>query len=861
MIRIPSALVRVFSKMLFRYSWWVIALYLVLATAGGYYTQQNLGINSNTSQMFDDELPFRITRDHIRSSFPIIEDNMVVVVSGQTPELVSNVSDSITWRLKQHLEVFESIYQPTRDEFIKKNQLLFLDSTGLQDLSAQVGKSRPMLTFLGNNYSLKGLFSFLGLTMRFSSADKLQNLEPLLISMDSVLIATLKGEQASMSWQNLMGQQSTANIHYGFIQIKPILDYTKIRPVKPAMGVIRNIIQEYIQPGVNIRVTGKKAMSYEEMGSVIDGAVQASILALAMVSIVLWLGLRSFRLIAAALLTLLVGLVLTATFSAWAVGHLNMISVAFAVLYIGLGVDYAIHVCLRFKELRQSDFSTLDSLTISIKDVGSALLLSTLSTSIGFYAFIPTDFAGVSELGIIAGTGMFISLIVTLTLLPCLIWKFTNIYKRQLVKDGLGAHFNFHKYRVIIRLATAVFTVVALWMLSKAKFDYDPINLRNPKSESVSTLRELMANRSFTPWTLHVLAGDSTELAEVSSSLKSLPEIDRIIQIYSFIPGQQPHKRKVIDSIRSTLSQVSQFPSVPKHEPLENQLKAIQTFSDLLMSPLYNENQVIKEFGSHLTQLASLDQAELAPTINALEQNLLGALPLAVQDLMIGLNPSVVSYQTLPPQIKKRWQSEDGKLRLQVFPKDHINSNQQMKKFATAVQQVAPNASGDLAVTIASGETVVSAFKQAIFTALVAISFLLLIYLRNLRLTLYVLMPLLLAGAFTGAATVLFEIDFNFANIIALPLLLGLGVDNGVHMVHRARKEQSIESLLQSSTARAILFSSLTTLLSFGNLAFSPHYGTASMGWILTIGVGFVIMTTLIILPAFLPDAKTAIRD
>ena len=855
MIRIPSSLVHVFSEMLFRYSWWVIVFYMVLAAAGGYYTTQNLGINSNTSQMFDEDLPFRITRDHIKKSFPIIEDNIVVVVSGAVPELVGSISDSITSHLNQYPEAFESIHQPTRDEFIRRNQLLFLDSGNLEDLSRQVLQSKPMLTFLSNHYSLKGLFSFLGLTMRFSSTEQLQNLVPLLAQMDQVLNATLKGKTEIMSWQNLM-EDSTDNTHYGFIQIKPILDYSKFRPAKPAMGVIRNITEQFHQEGVTVRVTGKKAMSYEEMGSVIDGAVQASILALVMVSLVLWLGLRSIRLIAATLLTLLVGLTLTAAFSAWAVGHLNMISVAFAVLYIGLGVDYAIHVCLRFRELRRSDFSTLESLKVSIKDVGAALLLSTLSTAIGFYAFIPTDFAGVSELGIIAGTGMFISLMVTLTLLPCLIWKLSHLSNRRMQKDGFGPRFSLQNHRSLIRILTAAFAIVAIWLLSKSKFDYDPINLRNPKSESVATLRQLMANQDFTPWTLHVLASDSTELVQVSNDLKLLPEVDRVINIYSFIPVQQTTKRKIIDSIYTALGQVAVFPPGLVQEPLENQLKAIDVFSALLASPLYSDNQVIMEFGGHLAQLTKLNEAELESTIKAFEENLLGALPLAINDLKAGLNPQVISYRMLPAQIKQRWRSEDGTLRVQVFPKDHINSNHDMKRFAAAVQQVAPNATGDLVVTIASGETVVSAFKQAILTALSAIFLLLILYLRNLRLTLYVLMPLLLAGVFTGAVTVLLGIDFNFANIIALPLLLGLGVDNGVHMVHRARTEQTIGNLLQSSTARAILFSSLTTLLSFGNLAFSPHRGTASMGWILTIGVGFVIVTTLIILPAFLPVNK-----
>ena len=498
MIRFPVKLVREWSAILFKYSWWVIGFYTVLAVGGWFYTSQTLGVNSDTSEMFDDDLPFRTTRNHLKQSFPVIEDNFVVVVSGRAPELVGSISDSIAFQLQQQ-SMFESIHQPTRNDFIKSNGLLFMDTVALEQLSEKVSRSKPMLSFLANNYSLKGLFSFLGLTMRFTSKDKLENINPLIENMDQVLEATLQGQPALMSWQNLM-RAETDSIHYEFIQVKPLLDYSRFRPAKPAITTTREIINKFQGKEVNIRITGKKAMTYEEMGSVIDGALQASILAFLMVSVVLWIGLRSLRLIVATLLALLVGLILTATFSAWAVGHLNMISIAFAVLYIGLGVDYAIHLCLRYRELRQSQKSNQDAITLSITDIGPALWLSTLSTSIGFFAFVPTDFAGVSELGIIAGTGMFISLIITLTLLPSLIWRLGKLSDKPIQKHSSFFTTNLRSSRLFIRIATVLLVMVAIWLLSKTSFDYDPINLRNPKSESVKTLRELMTINHFNPW-------------------------------------------------------------------------------------------------------------------------------------------------------------------------------------------------------------------------------------------------------------------------------------------------------------------------------------------------------------------------
>lgn len=847
---------------MFRYSWLVISFYFLLAILGGFYTVNNLGINSDTSEMFDDQLLFRKLREHYKQTFPQTEDNFVIVVNGEAPEIVSFVADSIAGNMKQQEHLFEWIYQPTGEDFFKKNQLLFLDSTALLDLSIEMHRSRTMMSFMAENYSLKGLFSFLGLMVRFSSTHQLEGMTPLFSQMDSVVVTVLQGREKTFSWYNLMGDAPEAyNANYSFIQVKPVLDYSKFRPAKPAIEEARRVIERYRNHDVKIRITGKKAMTYEEMGSVTDGAIQASVLALVMVSLVLWLGLRSFRLIAATLITLIVGLVLTAAFSAWTVGHLNMISVAFAVLYIGLGVDYAIHICLRYRELGKSKVDPKSSITLSIRDVGPALWLSTLSTSIGFYSFVPTDFSGVSELGIIAGTGMFISLLVTLTLLPCLIWKFSllSTNKTTAVPQIKGPQIE--AYRKQIRVGTIVLALVAVWLLPKTSFDYDPINLRDPSSESVSTARELMELRNFSPWSLNILARDSLELAGISDELSRVAQVDRVINIYKFIPTNQVPKLQIIDSMRHALSPMPEVPFELLAVPQDEQYKAIEDFEALLSSPRYEDISVIHNLGQHLKQLLDSISSTAPPDneqyVRQLQSNLLSTLPYTVSSLKTSLEAGVVNLESLPENLRQQWIAGNGVLRIQVFPSNVINSNQEMRDFASVVQGVSAEATGDLTVTIASGDTVVKAFKQAILTALLAIGLLLLVYLRNLKDTLFILLPLLLAGVFTIALTVVFDIDFNFANIIALPLLLGLGVDNGVHIVHRAKTDQNGKGLLQTSTARAILFSSLTTLFSFGNLAFSPHRGTASMGLLLTVGVVFVVIATLVVLPAFLPKQRT----
>jgi hypothetical protein len=211
----------------------------------------------------------------------------------------------------------------------------------------------------------------------------------------------------------------------------------------------------------------------------------------------------------------------------------------------------------------------------------------------------------------------------------------------------------------------------------------------------------------------------------------------------------------------------------------------------------------------------------------------------------------------LPEDLIEQWVSKDDHYRVTVFPRENLNDNAAIRRFVAAVRTVAPDAIGFPVIYLEAGDAVVKAFKQAFLMALVAVTFLLLILLRPKSDTLLVLLPLLLAGILTGAASVIVRIPFNFANVIALPLLLGIGVDSSIHMVHRMRAAPPAGGqLLETSTARAVLYSSLTTICSFGNLAVSPHQGMASMGVLLTIGIGFTLLCTLVVLPALMVRRK-----
>jgi predicted RND superfamily exporter protein len=245
--------------------------------------------------------------------------------------------------------------------------------------------------------------------------------------------------------------------------------------------------------------------------------------------------------------------------------------------------------------------------------------------------------------------------------------------------------------------------------------------------------------------------------------------------------------------------------------------------------------------------------------LKALEDNLLGSLPEGLRHLRASLGAQRFSVDDLPRSLVKHWVADDGRYRIEIYPRENLNDGEALRRFVASVQRVAPDAIGYPVMIQEGGDAVVRAFQQALVLAVCAITALLLVLMRRKSDVLRVLLPLLLAGALTGAASVLLDIPFNFANVIALPLLLGIGVDSAIHMVHRMRTAPPADgNLLQSSTARAVIFSTLTTVCSFGNLAFSPHRGMASMGELLSIGIGFTLLCTLVLLPALLDGAAAS---
>jgi hopanoid biosynthesis associated RND transporter like protein HpnN len=839
----------------------------LLATVGAViYTVNHFRIDTEMTDMISDKLPYRKLEKEFQSAFPQFKETVVVVIDADTAEAARLHTDKLAERLKRETALFKGVYAPGSGEFFEKNGLLYLSVKDLEVLSENLASAQPLLGLISKDLTLRGLFSVIErIVSQEGDIEQKTKLVPFFDRLAQTLESSTSSRPRPLSWQELiLGEALAADARRQFIILDPILDYATFSGGEDGIKAIYRIRDELglrEASGVKVRLTGDVVLNYENLLAVNKGMGLTTLISFLLVAIAVMIGLGSGRLVFASLITLLVGFVWTLWFAIAFVGRLNLISVAFGVLFIGLGIDYAIQYCIRYRELMASGLGHQEAIVGTAKGLGVSLLVCTVAAAIGFYSFLPTPYTGVSELGLIAGTGMLINLFSTLTILPALLTllplKKTGI--KKFIPDRPLYRLPY-KYAKAIVAGAIVIGIGTAFFVPKVYFDYNPLNLYDPHCDAVVTIKELFKNEMTCPWTISILAGSAKEAEEMVGKLKGLKEVKEAITFTSFVPEDQPSKLAILSDIAlfmppglDTLKteKLSYEKNVASLESLESSLKKVLSTARerdgvyaTSVSRLYRS---LERFKKALTHPKNGKEA-----LDKLEQSVLSYLPNLFHELKTSLRASGVKESDLPRELRLRYVTPDGRYRVEVFPRENILETDSLKRFVDAVSALAPN-STDTPVTIReAGNAVVRSFLLATLYAFLAITLFMLIELKSVSDTVLVLLPLALSLLITGAASVILNIPFNFANVIVIPLLLGSGVE-GIYLIHRFRTDPPPSgNMLETSTARALFFSTLTTILSFSTLSFSPHQGMASMGKLLTICIGSLMITTLIFLPAVL---------
>ncbi|MCG8591030.1 MAG: MMPL family transporter [Proteobacteria bacterium] len=846
----------------------VVAGTLLVTVFLGIYTARNLGVNSDNVELISPELPFRKIRDAYARQFPILSNSLLVVIDAETPELARDAAARLAARLGAETDRFTEVTIPGAGPFFERHALLYRDVDEVEAFALELTRLQPVIGSLEAEPTLSNLAALMRQALpQLSDGQDPARVQPVIDRVRQAAVAVVEEYPVFVSWEEIFLQGSAIETaRRRVVLAEPVLEFGALLPAGPALARIRAAVAELgldSDTGVRVRVTGNPALNHEEMVGLFYDIAGAGVFCFLLVAAILYRALRSLRIAAAAVVTLLVGLVQTAAFATAVVGHLNLISIAFAVLFIGLGVDFAIHLGMHYAERRRDGDEHEPALVGAVSDVGASLLLCAVTTAVGFLVFVPTDYLGVAELGLIAGMGMPIIFGLTLTFFPALL---STALRPDGIDPNLPLTFRRHPGAWVARHARTVLGAAlglgagALLFAPDLRFDSNVVDMRNPETESVQAFNDLLAARGVnSPWYVSVVAPSLEEADRLARRLETLPGVERTITLSSYVPGDQEEKREILADAAFLLD-TGGGPGTPPWPgaSVEEQLEALRALRDAARVAAYSEGVLatsLSALGADLDRLLSRIEEGQEPeeALARLEETLLGGFPAQVTRLRRALEPDVVTRETLPPDLTRRMLSGSGAARIQVFPRERLDRGDALEAFVGEVRAVEPTATGMAVDIVEFGRTTADSLVQALVSAVVVITALLLLIWRRVFEAGLVLLPLMLAAALTGASMVALGLPFNFANVIVLPLLLGIGVDSGIHLVQRARDAApSPNELLGDTTARAVFYSAITTVASFGSLAFSSHRGVASLGVLLVIGIAFTVLGNLIVLPAAL---------
>ena len=501
--------------------------------------------------------------------------------------------------------------------------------------------------------------------------------------------------------------------------------------------------------------------------------------------VILWMALHSAKIIFAVFVNLFIGLTITTAVGLWMVGSLNLLSIAFAVLFVGLGVDFGIQFSVRYRSERFKNDDLREALAEAARRSAVPLSLAAMATAAGFLCFLPTDYKGIAELGKIAGAGMLFAFLSSITALPALLRLLNPPGESEPVGYAFLAPVDrfLEDYRVPIIVGTLLVAIAGLPLLYFMKFDFNPINLRNSKVESIATFLDLRKDPDTGANAINVLTNSEADARKIEAKLEKLPEVASVRSLDSFVPPDQPAKLKLIEKAAKVVMPVINPESVdPAPSDTEN-VESLKSSVDALRKTAGDAKGpgavASRRLADALQKLADADQA----TREKAQDVFIAPLKTTLDGMKALLTAQQVTLKNLPPELVDSWKAKNGLIRVEALPKGDPNDNDNLRKFADTVLAAEPTAIGGPVSILKSGDTVVRAFIHAGFWALVVISVLLWITLRRFTDVLMTLVPLLVAGAVTLEICVLIGLPLNFANIVAMPLLLGIGVAFKIYYV------------------------------------------------------------------------------
>jgi len=856
----------------------VVITALLLAVLSVLYTVQNLNFLTGRDDLMPRNAPFQVDYRDFSKNFGD-QDSIAVVVEGTDPALVSRFCDLLHTRLSQEKQLFLEVLHPGGMPYFRQNGLLFTPLDELQAMRSTLEKAAPLLKDLAAAPSIQTLFSSLTNQiddyLKAPTADKRQRLTFLLGALDKGF-AGFDGKQSSLSLDSFLtggtADKPSALENAGrqqVIAVRPLKEQGSFIPAEKAIKKVReelNILRQKPEfKGISSGITGVPVLEYEEMTTSKDDMAIASVLSLSLTVILLLAAFRGVRNTVAAMVALLIAISIAFGLATLLVGHLNILSMVFAVMLLGLGVEYGIQVVLRHQELLQTE-PFEEALIKALSSNLRPILLAFVTTALAFLTFLLTDFRGIAELGLIAAAGVLVCFLATFTVLPAMLVVLQkgqgSRVKGQTKYAGQGFARLFARPGLIVTVTTLL-ALAGVAALTRVPFDFNMLNLQAKGLESVTYAYKLMKSKENSGYFGVSIAKDRDEAIKLTKRFEALPSVNHVVSLPALVPDQQPEKLAELTRIKQIMAQVHpaayeenlqlmelpavfegfrervaklklslETQSLPEAQPIAAFLKTLDRF----FAGLEKEKD-----GNALTMLREMQEAMFAP------------LPEKLQLLKQSLQARAVTEADIPAQLKERFVGKDGRLLLQIAPRHEIFNEEPLAEFVTQIKSVDPHATGEPVSVYESFKILKRSYLQAFLYALGGVVLILLIAFRSIRSTLLGVAPLTVGLLLMVGGMWLFNLNFNVANIIVMPLLLGVGIDSAIYIINRhLQGQESPVEVAISSAGKGVFLNALTILFSFGALMVARHQGVFSIGAVMSLGMTAIVLAFLLFLPALL---------
>jgi uncharacterized protein len=859
-----------------------------------------VGANKRYHQLFQ----------QFKKEFPT-QDDLVVVVESENAEKNRQFVERLGAKLEAariHIPVspgstetvetnlFARIFYKGDLKMLGAKALLFVDEPDLAALKQRLQDYQPFIKPFTRTTNLVSLFDMINTQFRTANHERSEQTDSLvrtLPALERIVVqatACLKrsGTPPSPGIFALFdaGKEAERSVYITFADGRIYLATAQALTAnlnREAMERMRLLLEETKSEvmGVNAGLTGEPVLELDEMRQSQKDTTVATVVALIICAIIFIYGYNETGRPLKATVCLMVGIAYTLAFATATVGHLNILTITFVPILIGLAIDFGVHLVTRYEEELRHGRSEEESMTKALVFTGQGIFTGALTTAGAFLAMMLTDFRGIQEMGIICGGGLLVCLVPMMTLLPVLLLR-----GRQNVIDHLQAKPVDYRERieklwlqrpVLVITLTLVACALAATQIRKVHFDYNLLDMQSAglpavmfeeKLINATTLAESESDTNVHGRSILFAAviTDSVEQAvELEKRIKKLPAVAEVDSIAKFLAENPTGKLKLIGDIKASLASIhfaTADPNPVNVSELSRSLFSLRGYSGLaqqeaekdapaIAAKLNSLKRAIDTLRKEMFRLGPAGQEIVAQKLGGYQRALFEDLQETFEALQQQDNRERLRIEDLPPALRERFVGVTGKQLLQVYPKRNVWERENQEEFVKQLRTIVPEVTGTPVQLLEYTSLLKRSYEHAALYALVAIALMVFLHFRRLSSVLLALLPVLLGTVWLAGIMGWYKIPFNPANIMTLPLVIGIGVTNGIHILNRFAEEQS-PGILAKSTGKAVLISGLTTIAGFGSLVLARHRGIQSLGLVMSVGVATCMLAGLTFLPAVL---------